>query len=122
MAAERPGSADRRGLGPKYTSTFIFETGERDDEFHRLNDEIAERARKIPGFLGEEAWHNEELGLHSEVYYWSSMEALRELVGMDTHRIAKLRSGEWLGAYRVVIAEVRSVYGSDALGLMHTPG
>lgn len=106
---------------PKYSSTFIFELGELDDDFNRLNDEIAERARKIPGFLGEEAWHNEETGLHSEVYYWSSLEALRELVGMDTHGIAKRRNGEWLGEYRVVIAEVRSVYGNPTLGLEHRP-
>ena len=38
-----------------YTSTFIFAAKPYDDEFHRLNDEIAERARAIPGFLGEEA-------------------------------------------------------------------
>lgn len=106
---------------PKYSSTFIFQIDALDDDFHRLNDEIAERARKIPGFLGEEAWHNEETGLHSEVYYWSSMKALRELVGMDTHQVAKSRNGEWLGEYRVVIAEVVSVYGNPTLGLEHRP-
>jgi len=108
-------------ITPKFSSTFIFEVGELDDAFHRLNDEIAERARAIPGFLGEEEWHNDETGLHAEVYYWSSMEALRELVGMDTHRIAKGRNGEWLGEYRVVISEVQTVYGNPALGLEHVP-
>ncbi|MDN4615321.1 hypothetical protein P5G50_12775 [Leifsonia sp. F6_8S_P_1B] len=106
---------------PAYTSTFIFEIGDLDDDFHRLNDEIAERARAIDGFLGEEAWHNEETGLHAEVYYWADREALNQLVGMDTHRIAKVRNEEWLGAYRVVISEVRSVYGDPTLGLEHRP-
>lgn len=106
---------------PKYSSTFIFEVGALDDDFHRIDDEIAQRARAIPGFLGEEAWHNEETGLHAEVYYWSDMDALRQLVGMDTHRLAKSRHGEWLGAYRVVISEVQSVYGDPVLGLEHTP-
>ncbi|MBC9928334.1 MULTISPECIES: antibiotic biosynthesis monooxygenase [unclassified Leucobacter] len=105
----------------KFSSTFIFETGELTDEFHRIDSEIARRARTIPGFLGEEAWHNSETGLHSEVYYWSSMDALRELVAMDTHQLAKSRYGEWLGEYRVVIAEVQSVYGNPALGLEHVP-
>ncbi|WGW13846.1 hypothetical protein LWF01_08930 [Saxibacter everestensis] len=105
----------------KYSSTFIFEVKDLDDEFHRIDSEIAERARQIPGFLGEEAWHNEETGLHAEVYYWSSMDALKQLVGMDTHGIAKRRHGEWLGEYRVVISEVRSVYGNRALGLEHIP-
>lgn len=107
---------------PAYTSTFIFEIGDLDDDFHRINDEIAERARAIPGFLGEEAWHNEQTGLHAEVYYWTDLDALHQLVGMDTHRIAKGRHDEWLGEYRVVIAEVKSVYGNPTLGLEHRPG
>jgi heme-degrading monooxygenase HmoA len=104
-----------------YSSTFIFEIKQLDDEFHRLNDEIAQRARTLPGFLGEEAWHNEDVGLHAEVYYWSDMESLQRLVGMDTHGTAKGRHGDWLGEYRVVISEVRSVYGNPALGLAHVP-
>ena len=106
---------------PRYSSTFIFETKDLTDEFHRINGEIAKRARQIPGFLGEEAWHNEDTGLHAEVYYWTDLEALRQLVGMDTHLFAKSRRGEWLGEYRVVISEVQSVYGNPALGLEHAP-
>lgn len=106
---------------PKYSSTFIFETGVLTDEFHRLNDEIAARARRIPGFLGEEAWHNDHTGLHAEVYYWTDMDALKQLMRMDTHRLAKSRNGEWLGEYRVVIAEVQTVYGNPVLGLEHRP-
>lgn len=106
---------------PKYSSTFIFETKDLTDEFHRIDTEIAERARKIPGFLGEEAWHNDGTGLHAEVYYWTDMDALRQLVGMDIHRVAKGRHGEWLGEYRVVISEVQSVYGNAGLGLEHVP-
>ncbi|MFV0433390.1 MAG: antibiotic biosynthesis monooxygenase family protein [Leucobacter sp.] len=106
---------------PRYSSTFIFEIGNLTDEFHRIDGEIAERARRIPGFLGEEAWRNEDTGLHAEVYYWADLDALRQLIGMDTHRLAKGRYGEWLGEYRVVIAEVRSVYGNPVLGLEHRP-
>ena len=106
---------------PKYSSTFIFETKDLTDEFHRINGEIALRARQIPGFLGEEAWHNEDTGLHAEVYYWAHMDALRNLVDMDTHRLAKSRYGEWLGEYRVVISEVQTVYGNPTLGLEHIP-
>jgi hypothetical protein len=106
---------------PRFSSTFIFEIGELDDDFHRLNDEIAARARAIDGFLGEEAWHNEEAGLHAEVYYWTDLDSLHELVGMDTHQIAKGRYDEWLGEYRVMIAEVKSVYGNPILGIEHRP-
>lgn len=106
---------------PKYSSTFIFETGELDADFERLDSEIARRAREIPGFLGEEAWTNEEAGLYSEVYYWSDMNALRTLMKMDVHQEAKARHAEWLGRYRVVIAQVTSVYGDPDLGLEHVP-
>lgn len=106
---------------PKYSSTFIFETKNLTDEFNEIDSEIAERAREIEGFLGEEAWHNEETGLHAEVYYWDSMDSLRELISMDTHQLAKQRYGEWLGEYRVVIAEVQAVYGNPVLGLEHRP-
>lgn len=106
---------------PKYSSTFIFETKDLNDDFDRIDSEIAQRARRIPGFLGEEAWHDEGTGLHSEVYYWSNMESLQELVRMDIHGVAKRRYKEWLGEYRVVISEVQSVYGNPALGLEHTP-
>ncbi|WP_308466524.1 antibiotic biosynthesis monooxygenase family protein [Rathayibacter soli] len=106
---------------PTYTSTFIFATKPLDDDFHRLNDEIAERARIIPGFLGEEAWENSETGLYSEVYYWESLDALQKLVGMDTHRQAKRQHERWIGPYRVVIGQVLNTYGEPGLGLEHTP-
>jgi hypothetical protein len=106
---------------PKYSSTFIFRTHDLTEEFHRIDSEIAKRARQIPGFLGEEAWHNADTGLHAEVYYWTAMDALLTLVGMDTHQLAKSRYGEWLGEYRVVISEVQSVYGNPTLALEHTP-
>jgi NADH:ubiquinone oxidoreductase subunit F (NADH-binding) len=35
-----------------YTATFTFAPGEYDDEFHRLDQAIAEAARAIPGYLG----------------------------------------------------------------------
>jgi heme-degrading monooxygenase HmoA len=104
-----------------YTTTFIFEAKQYDDEFHRRNDTIAHRARAISGFLGEEEWHNEETGLHAEVYYWETREAMLELIGMPEHREAKARHERWIGEYRVVIGQVETVYGNRDLGLQHQP-
>ncbi len=104
-----------------FSSTFIFESKTYDDDFHRLNNRIAENARAIEGFLGEEEWHNEETGLHAEVYYWSTREALTELIGMTEHRTAKRQYDRWLGEYKVVIAEVSTVYGNKSLALSHQP-
>ncbi len=104
-----------------YTTTFIFEAKEYDDEFHRRNDEIAARTRAIPGFLGEEEWHNEATGLHAEVYYWETREAMMQMIAMPAHREAKDRHERWIGRYRVVIGEVEAEYGTAGLGLLHAP-
>lgn len=103
--------------GAAYSSTFVFETGELDADFDALDGAIARQARAIPGFLGEESWHDERTGLHSEIYYWASLGALQQLVEMTEHLEAKRQSRRWLGRYRVVIAEVRATYGDPDLGV-----
>lgn len=98
-----------------YSSTFIFATKHFDEAFHRLDEEIAAMAKRIPGYLGEESWENKATGLISNVYYWSSLEALRSLVDNPKHREAKALQGNWLAGYRVIIAEVIRTYGDDKL-------
>jgi heme-degrading monooxygenase HmoA len=99
-----------------YTSTFIFANGQLDDEFHRLDQEIASVARAIPGYLGEESWENAASGLISNVYYWESLEALQQLVQHPRHLEAKAAQGRWLDGYQVVIAQVLRSYGDAKLG------
>jgi hypothetical protein len=81
-----------------YASTFIFAKGEFDEEFHRLDQQIAEAARSTPGYLGEEAWENPSTGLVSNVYYWESS-----------------KQENWLNGYQVVISQVIKVYGDGKL-------
>lgn len=98
-----------------YSSTFIFATRQFDDAFHQLDQDIATRARAIPGYLGEESWENPATGLVSNVYYWQTLDALRQLVDDPRHAQAKAAQGRWLAGYRVVIAEVMRTYGDGAL-------
>jgi heme-degrading monooxygenase HmoA len=98
-----------------YTSTFTFLPGTYDDEFHALDNTIAAIARSIPGYLGEEAWENPVTGAVSNVYYWSTMEALQELVEHKDHVKAKQQQANWLRGYQVVIAEVITFYGDGRL-------
>ena len=98
-----------------FTSTFTFAPGAYDDEFHALDQRIAEIARAIPGYRGEEAWENAATGLVSNVYYWESMEALQQLMQHPTHREAKQAQARWLKGYQVVIAEVRHTYGDGGI-------
>jgi heme-degrading monooxygenase HmoA len=98
-----------------FSSTFIFAKHQFDDEFHRLDQTIAEVARSTPGFLGEESWENTSTGLISNVYYWESLEALQALIKHPRHLEAKSKQDQWLAGYQVVISEVVRMYGDSKL-------
>lgn len=100
---------------PVYTSTFTFLPGDYDEAFHALDRVIAEVARSIPGYLGEEAWDNAATGLVSNVYYWASMEALQALMQHPAHLQAKQAQSRWLKGYQVVIAQVLGSYGDGRI-------
>ncbi len=97
-----------------YTATFIFDAGEYDEEFYQLDEQIAEIARSIPGYLGEESWESKASGRISNVYYWEDMAALQQLIKHPKHIEAKTKQAKWLKGYQVVIAEVQRVYGNGA--------
>ena len=99
-----------------YSSTFIFAKKQFDEAFHRLDQEIAAIAKSIPGYLGEEAWENPQTGLFSNVYYWSSLEALQILVEHPRHLEAKAAQENWLAGYQVIISEVIKTNGDSKLG------
>lgn len=98
-----------------YSSTFIFAKGQYDDEFYKLDEEIAAIARSIHGYIGEETWENPSNGLISNVYYWESMEALHQLVSHPKHREAKEKQSNWLAGYQVIISQVLRTYGDSKL-------
>ena len=98
-----------------YSSTFIFAKKQYDEEFYRLDQAIAEAAKEIPGYLGEEAWENPTTGLVSNVYYWETLEALQSLVQHPRHLEAKAAQSNWLDGYRVVISQVIKTYGNAKL-------
>jgi heme-degrading monooxygenase HmoA len=98
-----------------YSATFIFAKGNWDEEFHRLDEEIAQAAKATPGYLGEESWENTTTGLLCTVYYWESLEALQSLMSHPTHLKAKARQANWLDGYQVVISQVLRTYGDSRL-------
>lgn len=100
---------------PLYSTTFTFAKRQYDDEFHRLDAEIAAAAKSIPGYLGEEAWENPANGLISNVYYWDSLEALQQLVKNPRHLEAKSRQSDWLAGYQIVVSQVLRIYGDSKL-------
>ncbi|SDC22888.1 Heme-degrading monooxygenase HmoA [Paracidovorax valerianellae] len=98
-----------------YTSTFTFQKRQYDDAFHALDQTIAQIAKSIPGYLGEEAWENPATGQVSNVYYWESMEALRQLMDHPAHATAKQQQARWLAGYHVTIAQVIRSYGDGGI-------
>jgi heme-degrading monooxygenase HmoA len=106
-----------------YTATFTFAKREFDDEFHALDSVIAECARSIPGYLGEESWENAANGQVCNVYYWRTLQDLQALMAHPAHQQAKQQQQRWLNGYQVVIAEVVGSYGDGGLAhpLAHTP-
>ena len=98
-----------------FTATFTFAAGPFDEAFHRLDQTIADIARSIDGYLGEETWDNADKGLVSNVYYWETREALQQLMDHPAHREAKRRQAEWLRGYSVVIAQVLACHGDGGV-------
>lgn len=98
-----------------YSATFTFAQGDYDGEFHQRDQAIAEVARAIPGYLGEETWENPAQGLVSNVYYWEAMDALQQLIAHPLHQAAKQRQGRWLQGYQVTIAQVLRSYGDGRI-------
>ncbi|MGN0921708.1 MAG: antibiotic biosynthesis monooxygenase family protein [Cellvibrio sp.] len=101
-----------------YSSTFIFLKKQFDEEFHALDEVIAEAAKSIPGYLGEESWENPSNGYVSNVYYWESLESLRELMHHPKHLQAKVSQEKWLEAYQVIISQVLQTYGNKEFGVL----
>jgi heme-degrading monooxygenase HmoA len=98
-----------------YSATFTFARRHFDEAFHALDGQIAEVARGLPGYRGEEAWENPSSGLVSTVYYWDTLADLQRLIEHPSHRQAKAQQGQWLAGYQVVIAQVLRVYGDGQL-------
>lgn len=99
-----------------YCATFTFAKGEYDEEFYQLDKVIADVAKAIPGYLGEEAWENTSAGLISTVYYWETLEALHQLVEHPAHIAAKQKQAQWISGYHIVIAQVICSYGDGGIG------
>lgn len=98
-----------------YTATFTFAKREFDDAFHALDQVIAQIAKSIPGYLGEECWEQPGTGLICNVYYWDSLDALRQLIDHPSHQAAKQRQGQWLRGYQVTISQVVKSYGDGGI-------
>jgi heme-degrading monooxygenase HmoA len=98
-----------------YSATFIFDKKQYDEEFYALDQIIAQAAKEVDGYLGEESWENAETGRVCNVYYWRDLQSLQALMNHPKHLEAKAKQANWLNGYQIVIAEVIRAYGDGSI-------
>ena len=98
-----------------YSAAFIFQPGDYDDEFHRLNSLIDAAARETEGFLGTESWHSPDGDTLNATYYWESLDALRSFSRNPNHLQAKKQYSRWYDGYHIVVSEVIRSYGDGSI-------
>jgi heme-degrading monooxygenase HmoA len=99
-----------------YSAAFIFEPGDYDAEFHRLNDEIKAVAQSLPGYMGVEQWQSADGRRRNATYYWSDLDTLKRFSTHPAHLEAKRQYARWYKGYRIVVAEVLRSYGDAGFG------
>ena len=98
-----------------FSAAFIFRPGTYDDEFHRLNKLIDAAAKSTEGFLGSETWQSFDGKTINAVYYWESLEALKEFSGNPDHLEAKKQYSRWYDGYHIVVSEIVRSYGDNTI-------
>ena len=98
-----------------YSAAFIFEPGQYDDEFHRLNDIIDAVAKSLPGFLGVDFWQSTSGSLRNVTYFWSDLETLKTFSSHPVHQEAKRQYARWYQGYHIVVSQVLRSYGDGAI-------
>ena len=68
---------------------FIFKPGTYDDDFHRLDAEIDDYARSLPGFDRVEKWLSPEGDVVNAMYYFADRKSVAMLGRFPQHREAK---------------------------------
>lgn len=101
---------------------FIFKPGTYDDDFHRLDGQIEEYARSLPGFNRVEWWQSADGTIMNAMYYFEDKKSVAQLARFPIHREAKGQVDRWYDGYRIVVTEVRATYGNDRLDLPISPG
>jgi heme-degrading monooxygenase HmoA len=101
---------------------FIFKPGTYDEEFHRLDAEIDEYARSLPGFDRAETWHSSEGDVVNAIYYFADRKSVAMLGRFPQHLEAKSQVKRWYDGYRIVVSDVRVSYGDGCLPAVVTAG
>ncbi len=94
---------------------FIFKPGAYDDGFHRLDGQIDQFARSLPGFEKTETWQAPEGGVVNAIYYFADTASVAQLARFPRHQEAKGQVQRWYDGYRIVVSEITATYGDGRL-------
>ena len=100
---------------PVICCQFIFRPGTYDDDFHRLDVQIDEYARSLPGFDRVEKWLSPEGDVVNAMYYFADRKSVAMLGRFPLHGEAKGQVARWYDGYRIVVSDVRATYGDGRL-------
>jgi heme-degrading monooxygenase HmoA len=98
-----------------YTASFIFEPGTYDEKFHELDALIEAAANTTAGYLGLEVWKSTDGLKTNAIYYWQTLESLKEFASHPKHVEAQRQYKRWYKGFHIVIAQVIKSYGDGAL-------
>jgi hypothetical protein len=98
-----------------YMISFMFQPGEYDDEFHRLNDEIQAAAYEADGYVGQETWVSPDGATRNAVYYWNDLAGMREFGDLAVHRAAKAEYRRWYTGFQIILSEIIESHGDGRL-------
>jgi hypothetical protein len=94
---------------------FVFEPGSYDVEFHTLDNQIAEHAKSLPGFISNHTFYSADKTISNAIYFFQDMESVQLLARYPQHLSAKQKVDNWYKGYKIVISEVTSEYGDGNL-------
>jgi hypothetical protein len=94
---------------------FIFKPGTYDEDFHRLDGQIDEYARSLPGYDHVETWQSADGTMVNAIYYFTDREALAALARFPQHQEAKSQVQRWYDGYTIVVSEITATYGDERL-------
>lgn len=95
---------------------FIFQPGEYDVEFTELDDSIDAFVQQMPGFIGIDKWQSvADAGVLNYIYYFTDMDAVRQLSQFGDHLTAKREYARWYDGYKIIVSEVHRSYGDGRI-------
>jgi heme-degrading monooxygenase HmoA len=98
-----------------YSASFIFEPGTYDERFHALDALIEAAAKATTGYLGVELWKSVDGLKTNAIYYWETLESLKQFATHPKHVEAQREYKRWYKGFHIVVAEVIKSYGDGAL-------